>query len=498
MFVPGHRLLRTLRRELSALYPEPHAEASLGQAMIATVKLLEARERGGAKLTMSRLHAMSDVAGKLAAISPGETDAELKTLKAEIEKSQSLTCAEDLESARQKHMVAMEAAFSKLTASAALGQAEQKKLLETMVAWEVADRRLATTVPADGEKSVDTSITQEKMERYLQDRFKEPSLKITEFKPLPGGFGKLTILMDVEGKALNGKLVLRRDPSDEPTVDNDCHRIRNEYHVLRAAFEAGFPAPDALWLETGSDILPGFDFIIMRCAPGETGGNVFRSKDKVSDQLYKVLAEGMATLHTLPPLVKLGDLTDSIRAEWWGLPIPESVRRYLQGWFDIYMANAHNPSPSLMSLYGWLLANVPPAEGRSVLLHGDIGFHNMLVDDGRLSALVDWEFAHIGDPAEDLGYVKNIIDGADWDKFMGFYRAAGGADVSPERLHYFQVWAHVRNGSASNLTMGKFDIGSQEELKLAYTGHFHLPLFLQAAFDLIEAGPGGKKKEVDY
>ena len=53
-----------------------------------------------------------------------------------------------------------------------------------------------------------------------------------------------------QGKALAGDFVMRRDPGDNQSLLNDCHEVAREYPVIRAAFERGFPAPDALWLDT--------------------------------------------------------------------------------------------------------------------------------------------------------------------------------------------------------------------------------------------------------
>jgi aminoglycoside phosphotransferase (APT) family kinase protein len=334
----------------------------------------------------------------------------------------------------------------------------------------VADRRSLTDRAASaGDAAIDTRVTRERFELYLQARFDEPDLVVTEFRPLAGGFGKQTILLRVTGQKIDGPLVIRRDPG-QPTVDNDCHRIRLEYPVIRAAFAHGFPAPDALWLDTEHTLLPGGDFIVMR----------------------------MARLHTLPPLLELGDLTNSIRTDIWRLSLQEATRRYIRDWRDLFLANSHNPSPALMALYGWLLDNVPSAADRPVLLHGDIGFHNMLIDEGRLSALVDWEFAHIGDPAEDMGSIRNVIGDAQWPEVAARYRAAGGPEIDPKRLHFFRVWQHVRNASASNLSMGKFQIGVIPDLKLAYTGHYHFPLFIEAACNLIKAGPEGEVQSIHY
>jgi tRNA A-37 threonylcarbamoyl transferase component Bud32 len=45
------------------------------------------------------------------------------------------------------------------------------------------------------------------------------------------------------------------------------------------------------------------------------------------------------------------------------------------------------------------------------LVHGDYGPQNLLVDDARweVSAVLDWEFAHEGDPVEDLAWAEWII-----------------------------------------------------------------------------------------
>ena len=55
-------------------------------------------------------------------------------------------------------------------------------------------------------------------------------------------------------------------------------------------------------------------------------------------------------------------------------------------------------------------ASVPGLPGQGdVVVHGDFGPQNVLVDDRRISALVDWEFAHIGRPVEDLAWAEWIV-----------------------------------------------------------------------------------------
>lgn len=49
--------------------------------------------------------------------------------------------------------------------------------------------------------------------------------------------------------------------------------------------------------------------------------------------------------------------------------------------------------------------------GGGVLVHGDFGPHNVLLDPVtfRVTAVVDWEFARVGDPVEDLAWCEWIV-----------------------------------------------------------------------------------------
>ena len=76
------------------------------------------------------------------------------------------------------------------------------------------------------------------------------------------------------------------------------------------------------------------------------------------------------------------------------------------------------------------------------------GLHQ-LVDGAAVSVLLDWEFAHLGDPIEDVGWYaatmyrrEHFIEGA-WTQadFLARYTARRGAEVEPDRLHFWQVLA---------------------------------------------------------
>lgn len=55
--------------------------------------------------------------------------------------------------------------------------------------------------------------------------------------------------------------------------------------------------------------------------------------------------------------------------------------------------------------------NAPAWDGREVWVHGDLLPGNLLVVDGRLSAVIDWGGLNVGDPACDLQPVWNLFEG---------------------------------------------------------------------------------------
>jgi aminoglycoside phosphotransferase len=74
-------------------------------------------------------------------------------------------------------------------------------------------------------------------------------------------------------------------------------------------------------------------------------------------------------------------------------------------------------------------------EAGKVLVHGDFGPHNVLLDPATctVTAVVDWEFAHLGDPVEDLAWCEWIVrmhHPARRQALPHFFRAYGG-EVPP-------------------------------------------------------------------
>jgi aminoglycoside phosphotransferase (APT) family kinase protein len=156
--------------------------------------------------------------------------------------------------------------------------------------------------------------------------------------------------------------------------------------------------------------------------------------------------------------VVLGDLLDRL-AELHRLPVDGLVlpgfARTAAGDLELWAGIARQklPEPDELVEFAFeVLRDVFPGEPeRIVLCHGDYGEGNFLVQDGSVSALLDWEFAHLGDPHDDLAWitVRALMFGHELPGFDAlvherYFAVAGGAP-SPERLRYWQAVIVLRN-----------------------------------------------------
>ena len=92
--------------------------------------------------------------------------------------------------------------------------------------------------------------------------------------------------------------------------------------------------------------------------------------------------------------------------------------------------------------FAWLRGNIGRLDDDRVIVHGDYDLRNILVAEGHISAVLDWEMSRLGHRAEDLGYFRNEAGrGIDWADFIDAYQEAGAAPINPSAVAYFDVWA---------------------------------------------------------
>jgi aminoglycoside phosphotransferase (APT) family kinase protein len=96
-----------------------------------------------------------------------------------------------------------------------------------------------------------------------------------------------------------------------------------------------------------------------------------------------------------------------------------------------------------------LLDHVPDHDGEPVLVQGDTGPGNFMYDGEHVTAIVDWELGHLGDPMDDIAWLSWRATQQGWPDFparLREYEAASGIEVDPVRVRYYRLNACARLG----------------------------------------------------
>jgi aminoglycoside phosphotransferase (APT) family kinase protein len=80
-------------------------------------------------------------------------------------------------------------------------------------------------------------------------------------------------------------------------------------------------------------------------------------------------------------------------------------------------------TPMPRSAHGEESLNASPWDGQEVWVHGDLLPGNLLVVDGRLSAVIDFGCLNVGDPACDLQPAWNVFADASRARYRAHLRA---------------------------------------------------------------------------
>ena len=341
------------------------------------------------------------------------------------------------------------------------------------------DTRARNDVPVD-------RIEVANLQPFLQDRFGDQSLTVNNISTLPGGLGKETTMFSVAGADLSGDFVLRRDIPVDPFDGLEAHTAKQEFQLLTKLHEGGVPVPCPILNEPRPIAIRGGGFSIVKRVPGEILGDPTQGFGSIPLQYQGILARQLATLHSSSIAERVLEI-DHFREQCPTDPETSSLRHNISEYYSLYRRSERTPAPVVHALFDWLLRNIPEGGSPLRLVHGDIGFHNLLFHGDVLSAVLDWEFSHMGDPAEDLGYLRiTMKDQINWKFFFEQYSSAGGQVPDLKRIFFCEIWSNIRNLVACSLILGSFETGHLSQIKYGLMLHKYVPYYLQQSEILID------------
>ena len=319
---------------------------------------------------------------------------------------------------------------------------------------------------------IDLSALTERVEGVLREH-SGVEVSIGRVVPLIGGACQDNVRIDChfpEGDlAGDRRLVIRSDP---PNALPGSLGRREELAVIEAAVAAGVPTPTARWL-TPDLLREGAWAYFMDFAPGVAIGRKVVSSPELEGARRRLpgqLAAALTAVHTVNP-----NETELSFSNF--LPATEVGPAASQNAFARSMLEAiGEPHPAAELALQWLEENEPKDESIT-LVHADFRTGNFMVTPDGLAALLDWEFAHWGNPMEDIAWIAlrdwrfGVLDRpiggfAERASFYDAYEQASGRPVNREHVRYWEVSGNLRWGLGCAFQGHRYLSGKRSDLEL--------------------------------
>jgi aminoglycoside phosphotransferase (APT) family kinase protein len=195
--------------------------------------------------------------------------------------------------------------------------------------------------------------------------------------------------------AWSGPLIVRvLSPAHDPL------RALRERATQNALATLGYPVPRVLTASADRGPL-GAGFLVMERAAGRP------LLDTRRPGVARTLAETHARLHALNPEPLLRALDDEGRAAGWGFD-RDTVS------FESHLASLGRriQQAGLAGLADgmrWLLTRPPTGRSGRVICHGDFHPQNLLAEEGRVTAVLDWPNMVVAAPEYDVASTRVIL-----------------------------------------------------------------------------------------
>ena len=262
-----------------------------------------------------------------------------------------------------------------------------------------------------------------------------PGAALRSVRRLTGGVSAQVYALEVaQSSGALARVVVR-----EHSPVESHYTAELEFLLLKALHSLDLPVPQPILFDARCT-LAATPFVIMAAIPGSSvipTGEAFEYIDEMASQLFRIHQAPIQNLPALPsrldPLPEVFEYLPTA-AEWGGL------KARLRALTDTGF------------------------KGAPCLLHGDYWAQNLLWEQGRITGILDWEDAAIGDPLSDVAgasvELRYLFGREGMQRFIAAYSALSSVD--PTRLALWQVYV----AAAAQHFMSTWQLAPEREARM--------------------------------
>jgi aminoglycoside phosphotransferase (APT) family kinase protein len=207
------------------------------------------------------------------------------------------------------------------------------------------------------------------------------------------GIGQSNIT-SVVADAVGRQWVLREPPPGSHR--GSAHDVAREAGIIAALAASPIPVPTVIGV---GERRCGSSFFVMERVPGAPLENEADAAALSAAQRYRLGVEVITTLARLHRLA----LSAAGLASHSTPYLQRQIRRISDAWLGMGSDSDHDSA--WRAVQARLLERAPDKVPAPVIMHGDFRLSNLLVADGEITAVLDWELCTAGDPLADLAWL---------------------------------------------------------------------------------------------
>ena len=321
----------------------------------------------------------------------------------------------------------------------------------------------------------DESTLAARVADYLSAQVGHP-VRVGSIRRFPVGFSWLTFAVPVsglDGSADATELILRLGPDFGLFAP---YSAGPQVLAMQSLEGSAVPVPRAYWSSDDASIL-GAPFMFCEKVSGAAVVPWVSATEPPLDEAYRKqlgtdFIDALAALHRVPWRDKpIAALADGIT--------PQNAARRTVGQYEALIERwAMRPYPLAQHGIRWLKAHEPVAPCVTIV-HGDYRTGNFLEVGGRITAILDWELVHLGDPHEDLAWVSlPMYKGGspylcrlcepEW--FYERWSEVSGIALSMASVRYYQVFSLLKLAATHMAAARCFEEGRFNDMRMPAMG----------------------------